>query len=259
MNDKELDELLNTWKTPAAPESLREGVRRGIAAAREVPVRKPFRGWKLLIAGAAVAAIAFVLADSSAFSEKTSPPYTVESEIVLDPGTPDEACEFCWRGDLRAFPGPKRVLMTSYNQAGSEVIVTWSAPDHPFEGAFFGAKLALSTFHRRLILGPDKEANDFAVVYTAVGQSHVLTERSALVNSGCRALPPRGGTIVGEEVILNYATVVAQYDLRRSRMIVWLAPELSCFALRARIERQQPDDSWIVESEKKALKVTLNP
>jgi hypothetical protein len=41
-------------------------------------------------------------------------------------------------------------------------------------------------------------------------------------------------------------------------MTVWMSPELSCFALRARIEAQQPDGSRTTVSEKQAVKVTLN-
>jgi hypothetical protein len=37
-----------------------------------------------------------------------------------------------------------------------------------------------------------------------------------------------------------------------------MAPRLSCFALRAAIERQQPDGSWTMVTEKKAVKVNVN-
>ena len=44
----------------------------------------------------------------------------------------------------------------------------------------------------------------------------------------------------------------------RVRVTVWMAPALNCFALRATVEAQQADGSWTLESEKKALRVTMN-
>jgi hypothetical protein len=152
--------------------------------------------------------------------------------------------------------------MTSYNQAGSEVVLSWSAPDQPLEGALWGAKLSASNtierLKRRFLLSPDDEADDFAVVYSAANESHVLTERATLVNSGCRAAGPQG-KVVGEDVILNYPTVAAQYGFFKMRMTVWMAPALSCFALRTTVEGQQADGSWRTVSEKQAVKVTVTP
>src|SRR5205823_7213566 len=87
MNDTELDELLDTWKTPAAPPSMREYVRAGMLAGsttRPKPsLRDLLRGWRLVFASAAVILLA-VLVDISAFSQKASPPpYTVDSEVTL--------------------------------------------------------------------------------------------------------------------------------------------------------------------------------
>ena len=256
-----LDELLNSWKTPPIPASLRESVRAGIAAKRPTPRRPWFPGWRWLAAGAAAAAVVFMIADTSALSKKAGPPpYRVDSEIILDDGTLQ--CPNCWwKGDPRANPGPQRMLMTSYNLAGSEVILSWSAPDHPLQATFFAAKLAIDgaveRAKRRFLLSSDTEAGNFAVVYSAVGQSHVLTERTTLVNSGCQS-PGPPGKVLGREVMLNYPTVAAQYDFWKARLTVWMAPELSCFALRATVEAEQPDGSWKLVREKKALKVTVN-
>ena len=264
MNDKELDELLNTWRTPPAPASLREGVRAGIAAKHRAPLQVPWRGWRLrLIAGAAVAAVVFLLADTSAFPEKVSPPpYTVDSQIIQYAGPSGQPSR--WINS-----GPESVLLTSYNQAGSEVILSWSAPDYPLEAAFWAAKMAVSDavarVTRTFLLTPDTEAEDFAIAYSTVGQSRVPGRRSTLLNSGCRA--PQG-KVVGQEVILNYPAIAVQYHWGRWRMTLWMAPELSCFALRATVEAEGPfpirsdnedgDGSWTLLSEKRALKVTVN-
>jgi hypothetical protein len=60
-----------------------------------------------------------------------------------------------------------------------------------------------------------------------------LGERAALVDSGCRPEGKRG-EVLGEQVMLNYSTVVARYDMWKARLTLWLAPELSCFAEHAR-------------------------
>jgi hypothetical protein len=263
MNDTELDELLSTWKTPPVPASLREGVRASVAARRRHPLRELFTGWRLLIAGTAVAAVVFLLADTSAFPEKVSPPpYTVDSEIIMHPGS-EECVGLPPFGKCWLVSGPKHALMTSYNQAGSEVLLSWSAPDEPLKAAFWATKLAVSglvgRLTRRFLLTPDEEAEreDFVVLHSAVGQSWTIGERVPLVNSSCRP-SARRGEVVGQEVILNYPTIMAHYDFWKTRITVWMAPQLSCFALRATVESQQPDGSWTLMSEKKALKVTVN-
>ena len=41
-------------------------------------------------------------------------------------------------------------------------------------------------------------------------------------------------------------------------MTLSMAPDLSCFALRATVEMQLEDGRWNLVSEKKAVKVTVN-
>ena len=58
MNDTELDELLDTWKTPSPPAGLRARLQDAAARESEVPrlqKRKFFGGWKMLLASAATA------------------------------------------------------------------------------------------------------------------------------------------------------------------------------------------------------------
>ena len=252
MNDTELDELLNIWKAPVPRESLREGVRVGIEAKRRRLQRRLFTGWRLLSA-AAVVVVAFMLANTNAFPEKVSPPpFTVDSQVIRYVG-----------GSLNA-AGPESALMTSYNDAGSEVFLSWSSPDHPLEAAFREAMSVVSgavgRITRWLWLTPDQMARRKAkaVVHPTVGQSWDVGERATLVSSGCRSSVAQG-KVVGEEVILNYPTRAVQHDIGGGRvMTLWMAPDLSCFALRATIEALQPDGSRTLVSEKKALKVTVN-
>jgi hypothetical protein len=250
MNDTELDEMLDSWKSPAVPASLREGVRDGIAAGRRKPLRAIAAGWKLWTAAAAAAIVAIViLAGNNAFPERAGlPPYTVESEIHRYSGSHLE---------------PETATMTSFNQDGSEVVLSWSSPDHPLEAALTEMVQDFSIGIKRihpLMLTPDQIARrqSMAVVHPTVTQSWTVGDRTVLVNSGCRALGLRD-KLLGEEIILSYPTVAVQHDIGGGWMMtLWMAPDLSCFALRAKIEAQQPDGSWTTVSEKKAVKVTLN-
>jgi hypothetical protein len=207
----------------------------------------------LLSAAAAVVVVAFMLANTKAFPEKVSPPpFIVDSQVIRYVG-----------GSLDA-AGPESALMTSYNDAGSEVFLSWSSPDHPLEAAFREAMSVVSgavgRITRRLWLTPDQMARRKAkaVVHPTVGQSWDVGERATLVSSGCRSSAAQG-KVVGEEVILNYPTRAVQHDIGGGRvMTLWMAPDLSCFALRATIEALQPDGSRTLVSEKKALKVTVN-
>jgi hypothetical protein len=253
MNDTELDELLNAWRTPPVPSSLRESVRSGIAANQKW--RRLTPGWRSLIATVAVGAIAIVLVENSASSKQLNPPpYTVDSEITLYQGT--RGCPECWMD-----AGPKNTVMTSYNEAGSEELLAWSAPDHRLEAALWAARLAVSNaveaIRRNFLLTPDEEADNFAVVYATAGKSWVVGERSTLLNSGCRP-SDRRGEVIGQEIILEHPTMAARHNYWQTRMTLWMAPELSCFALRATVEVQQPDGTWKLVSEKRAVKVTVN-
>jgi hypothetical protein len=103
VNDTELDEMLDQWKVPPVPASLRENVRAGFVAALE---QKPLSGvrmrwiaaWvpgarKSLFAGAALGAGFLLLIVTQALPHTPPPvniPYTVDSEFVryADDGSP---------------------------------------------------------------------------------------------------------------------------------------------------------------------------
>jgi hypothetical protein len=218
---------------------------------------------------AAVVILAVVLTDSNAFVAR-HPRYTVDSQMIhygdsnLGSGPP-------W-----AFAAePESPLVTSYNDEGSEVILSWTSPDHPLEATLWKARLVLSGLHdhigRRILsfverlnvrnVAPPAENEDvFAVVYpTRIDTDNkvVLGRRAPLLISGCRP-SFRGWEVIGQDRILDYPTTVVREEFRGGRTTLWMAPELSCFALRATTEHQQPDGTWMLMTEKNALKVTIN-
>jgi len=60
---------------------------------------------------------------------------------------------------------------------------------------------------------------------------------------------------------LNYKTAAVRGILtnERSRVVtLWMAPELSCFVLRATLETKQAADARKLVSERKAVRMTVN-
>jgi hypothetical protein len=105
-------------------------------------------------------------------------------------------------------------------------------------------------------------AESFAVVYPTSPRGDmglVVGRREELMNSGCQT-SHGGAKVTGQDIILNYPVTVVQQPHRAGMEMVtlWMAPELSCFALRATIHAKQPDGTWKLISEKRALKVTVN-
>jgi len=64
----------------------------------------------------------------------------------------------------------------------------------------------------------------------------------------------------GRETLLNHpATALQHPTLNGWRTTMWMAPDLGCFALRITTEEKRPDGTYRLVSEKRALKVNLNP
>jgi hypothetical protein len=263
MNDTELDELLDVWKTPSPRESLRANLQAEIAAKQRRPPRKLFtrrRVW----ATAAVLIFAVLVVNPDAFSEKVIT-YTVDSEIRHYRGPEMEGL-------------PDRVLMTSYNYAGTEMLQSWTYPDYPVETALLKARMVRDRAVKRLAWPFEKIAKYYYIFkydlatptaeppedsYATVHQygpdtTLLIGRRADLLSSGCRTIHG-GAKVIGQEVILNYSTTVLQQWHRGGdrKLTLWMAPELSCFALRATVQEEQPDGSWKLIHEKKALKVNL--
>ena len=267
MNDTELDELLDTWKTPPPPAGLRTRLQDAVARESEVPrlpKRKFFGGWKMLLASAAGAILVFLLVNPAISQKVSPPPYTVDSEVIVHPGDATGCIDFgkmglekifgCW-----PYARPMHMLMSSYNAAGSEVVLSWSDPGEPLEAWLWSAKLAMFSALDKIhgVLSPSNgEEDEHAVFHSSSDEKWTIGEKDALLNSGCRPAS-RSGAVIGDESVLGYPTIIGRIDYHKTRLTLWMAPQLSCFALRATIQRQQPDGSWALVSEKKALKITV--
>src|SRR5690242_14689508 len=166
MNDTELDELLNAWKSPAPSASWRQKIRTRIETSLPAPPpRKVFRGWKLLAASAAALAVVVLLANKAALSQMISPPpYTVDSEVTIHPSE-SVACIDLGKLGLEwhrcvPYSRPQHTLMSSYNADGSEVLLSWSDPGRALEAWLWSAKLsvlsAVDTMHG--VLAPSLDA-----------------------------------------------------------------------------------------------------
>jgi hypothetical protein len=209
--------------------------------------------------------LAVLIVNPDAFSKKVST-YTVDSEITFYRGPEGEGL-------------PQRVLMTSYSDAGNEVIRAWSYPDHQEETAWLKTRMFANDAADRLtrpfrsiaryyyilkydLATPAEDPDDsYATVYPYGPDTPLLLGRRAgLLSSGCRTIHG-GAEVIGQDVVLNYATTILQQGHKGAtrKLTLWMAPELSCFALRATTHDEQPDGSWKLTSEKKALKVTITP
>ena len=265
MNDTQLDEILNTWTAPQPPPSLRETVRAGFAASQE---RKTFPNvrvhWKTalasmarkcLLAAAILGVLGFLLIATQA-SPTIPVPYTVDSEFLR-----------------YAEDGSSKIEMfsTSYELNGAEILRSRSIPDRPFGTAIGRALDATLPLWSRLMARFTVDAGKLERLRRAARQSvgaitgcdasclvlehHFLARAAASSDTACI-----GGAIVGSETILNYPTVGVQLRWgRNGRTTWWTAPDLGCFALRITTEEKQPDGTYRLVSEKRALRVNMNP
>ena len=296
MNDTELDELLDRWNTPSPQATLRARVRdarRGLGvrgwglglcspSARWRPLRS--LGWVVAIAGVS----AFLIVVTQAL------PQTIKlvSPAVRPPFTVD--CEYAGYEE----DGSRVVEMysTSYmGQNGAEVILGRTVPDHPFETAL-GRTLdsILPLWSRLMVSRRDWErahaahdAHPAVGVIARCGDGMCLTLEHYYfpkAESGPGA-PCAAGTAVGHDTILGYATVAVERPIPnprstgktlmkregklelpipnprplQARITMWMAPDLGCFALRTATEEQGADGVFRPASEKRALRVNLNP
>jgi hypothetical protein len=265
MNDTELDELLEVWTVPSPRPLLRERLQAEIEAKRPRPPRRLFTRWRLVTA-AAILMLAVLLVSTDA-SSSSPPAYTIDSEITHQEGA------------LRWTEWPKRILMTSYSDAGREVILSWSFPDHPLDTAYIKmlilAEERSETLKRRFNrivrsyyawkyeLKTSIDSDPDAVAYlTDPDDRFYLGGRTSLLSSGCRTSHATA-EVIGHDVVLNYATTVVQMQQDASgadsnrKTTIWMAPELSCAVLRSTSEIRQRG-GWGVVTERKALKITAN-
>ena len=164
----------------------------------------------------------------------------------------------------RNFVPPEPVAMvTSYNEGGSEVLLSASIPNRTLKTILGRIMLAswsvAEGFKRRFLLDPDDEAASFAVVYISNPfDPQVLGRRDALLSSGCRT-SHGDAKVIGQDVVLNYPVTVVQEPHQGGMQMatIWMAPELSCFALRVTVHAKQTDGTWKMMIEKRAVNVNL--
>jgi hypothetical protein len=265
MNDTELDELLDTWTAPTPGASMRESLRVELTSKGMRPPRKLFTRWRVATIVASVVVVVLVV-NPDAFSSKTST-YIVESEINHYDGAP------------RWTEWPRHTKMTSYNEAGSEVLVSWSFPGHPLDTGFLKLLALTDTTAERVkqrinrlkesyyiwkhdlkTSGDDRDKWAVTYPFELDDRPFLIGPRAELLSSGCRA-NWGGWKVIGEDIILNHRSAAVQGILTKeqSRVVtLWMAPELSCFVLRATLEIKQADGTWKLVSERKAVKVTVN-
>jgi hypothetical protein len=224
MNDKELDEILDTWSAPEPPASLRGRVRARYAAA----VERPRGHRRLAVWATAFGALAFLVVLTQAFPQTAklrpagSIPFTVDSEVVYNSVD----------GRLR----DRVVDQTSYAKGGQEIVLSQTIRDHPLESFFMN-------FHQSM--------------YAVFQDLHALfgghSEDHPNLGPGCAASPS-----TPHETILSYDTVKLQVEGNGRRAQTWLAPALGCFPMRQILERQRVDGTYRAVMERHAVKVTVN-
>ena len=259
MNDSELDEILNQWRAPSAPPSLRKRVGAGFPAG---PPRK-LRWGRSLIAAAILAALAFFLVVTQATPRTQAPiPWSVDSEFIRYADNGSSSIE---------------MYTTSYESTGSnanEILVSRSAPGNPFKtvlGQTMDATLpALGRFHNHVLgfVAPGMLAKmeqmkrsrppgiSFITGCDPDGECLVLDHYGfAKAANGCVDSP-----VVDRATILNHPTeAVRERWTEHGRVTLWIAPDLGCFALKVTYEAERPDGAFHLVAAKQALKVTLNP
>jgi len=213
---------------------------------------------------AAGVVLAILLVNPSAFSWRRNVPFTVDSEIrhyqfenMESVATPES------KVGRNFAPPPPVGLVTSYNEGGSEVILSGSIPNQTLKSIagqiFLMFWSAADGFKRRFLLDPDEEAASFAVVYPSGPFTPlVLGRRDALLSSGCRT-SHGDAKVIGEDVVLNYPVTVVQEPHQGGNQMatIWMAPALSCFALRVTVHAKQTDGTWKMRIERQAVKVEI--
>ena len=231
MSDTELDDILNSWTTPDPPPSLRGRVRAGYAELR--PRRSRFRLLFWTLATGFAIFLFFLTAAFPQTAKLLAPaekvPFTVESyymEVAPDGSIAHE------RGDI------------SYLRGGQEIVLSQWIPGNPV-GSF--AMGAMNGFHHFL----------HAALSPLFGNAEPEPDpklHAALVAAGCV-----DGPVIGHETILDYQVVdIQRVDKPGRRVVVAMAPALSCFAMKLVGSARQPDGSWRLVWERDAVKVTVN-
>jgi hypothetical protein len=248
MNDTELDQILDTWTAPPPPPSLRQNLR---AAGRQFRAPRP-KKHMFVAAILAAAALLLVVAQARPGSPPVRIPYTVDSEFIRYANDGSSSIE---------------MYTTSYQVDGAEIIRSRSIPGHPFGTALrrtLDAALPLwSRLMARLTVDPETLERLRRRIPHTVGavvgcdpsclllQHYFFARAVPGVDPGCM-----DGAVVDRETLLDYPTAAVRFPLgENQRMTWWTAPDLGCFALRITTEQKQPDGTFRLVREKRALRV----
>jgi len=243
MTDNELDEMLNQWKAPAVRESLREDLRGRFAAG---PVRANRSRWwrrmldamprtrirRVAVVAVGAAAALFAIMQVSPQTVRLASngfriPYYVEYEFerYADDGS-----------------APHQTRITSFPYGGGEIIMSVTESGDSFLNS---VRTILSSIRRQAIL---------AMPSLALPKEPPMAEPdwfAGFVKSGCAS----GGTVVGHETIAGHETTVIQSGSPGTRVMIWLAPDLACHALKLTDEVREPNGRYRLKLRKEAIKV----
>jgi hypothetical protein len=232
MNDNELNEMLDQWKTPPVPASLRAG----IAAA--APERHgSFTQWlrtlvptagKGLFAGVGAAAVVSLLVVGQAFPEAlglSGPRYAMETESVY----------YAANGSVHSSERRSSVYLDD-----RWVVLAKTDTDNPLMNLH---NTIFNSVHLLL----------FQVV-PGLAASAVAPRQSTPANN-CVA---GDSTLVGHETVLGHsAAVVRSIEMNRT-ITRWMAPDLNCTTLRATREEKLPNGSFRPVERMQVVKLTAN-
>jgi len=238
MNDNELDDLLNTWSTPAPPPSSRERARAGFGDAQPRMLPAPRRRKRLLWTIGLAAALFVVIQAFPQTAKLSGIPFTVDSEYTHYSG---EGSTVPWH-----------VYTTSFVRNGGEVVLSRTADGETFHNMLMQMFSGFHLLLARMETSADPpQSGPASSERIQTGRGRFTVDLAA---SGCAS-----GTVLGRETILNYSTVGVQRAMGDGqRLTLWMAPQLGCYPLRSRVEELQPDGTYRLAVEKRTIKVTVN-
>lgn len=238
MNDQDLDEMLDQWQAPPMRESLREDVRAGFSA-RTAPRRRrctlpQLPLGRLAVGALAAAALVFgVIQVAPRTVAMASPSFRIPYYVEYSYERLDAKGSTAKRSRFKAFPyGGIDINMSVVDLYGS-----------PFDAV---RELAGSIRTRLVLAAPSM----------VLPKHPPMTEPAwhvDYVKSGCSTRP----TVIGQERVAGYDTVVVQNAYPKHRFTSWLAPELGCAALKLTYEEGQSDGTYRMVTRKEALRVTI--